>query len=56
MKKFEMAAIILFLEEDADLSLEPEKVAENPYKNLMVNLIKLMREKVNFLPIIQKLD
>ena len=27
MKKFEMTAIILFLEEDADLSLEPENIA-----------------------------
>ena len=32
MKKFEMTAIILFLEEDADLNLVREKVAENPYK------------------------
>ena len=32
MKKFEMTAIILFLEEDADLNLAPEKVAEHPHK------------------------
>ena len=51
-----MTAVILFLEEDADLSLEPEKVADNPHKNMMVNLIKLTRDKVKFLPIIQNLD
>ena len=51
-----MTAVILFLEQDADMSLEPEKVAENPHKNMMVNLIKFMRDKVKFLPIIQNLD
>ena len=59
MKKFEMIAIILLLEEDADLSTEPENIVTNPHKALMVNLIKLMRESqnsLNFLPIIQNLD
>ena len=51
-----MTAVILFLEQDADMSLEPEKVAENPHKNMMVNLIKLLRDKVKILPIIQNLD